>query len=58
MEKIIVLKRNNRDDNLVDCLKMLFPECAIEVHEKRPHGNKDNCVPVYTCSKIKEKRLN
>lgn len=42
MEKIVVLKRNNGDDNLVECLKMLFPECTIEVHESRPVKGKDD----------------
>lgn len=36
MEKIVVLKRNNGDDNLVNCLRVLFPECVVEVHERRP----------------------
>jgi hypothetical protein len=57
MEKIVVLKRNNGDDNLVDCLRMLFPECAIEVHEKRPNGKKEYSVSLYNCNKA-EKRLN
>ena len=58
MEKIIVFKSNNRDDNLVECLKMLFPECAIEVREKRPHGGNGNRVPSYSCTKVQDKRLN
>jgi hypothetical protein len=57
MEKIVVLKGNNGDDNLVDCLKMLFPECAIEVHEKRPNGKKENSVSLYNCNEV-DKRSN
>jgi len=36
MEKIVVLKGSSGDDNLIDCLRMLFPECVVEVHERRP----------------------
>ena len=36
MEKIVVLTGSSGDDNLINCLKMLFPECVVEVHERRP----------------------
>jgi len=36
MEKIVILTGNDGDENLVNCIRMLFPECSIEVHEKRP----------------------
>jgi hypothetical protein len=35
MEKIIVLTSSNGDKKLVDCLKVLFPECIVETLEKR-----------------------
>ncbi|MBN1626991.1 MAG: hypothetical protein JW944_10750 [Deltaproteobacteria bacterium] len=44
MEKIIVLKRNNGDDILVECLRALFPECAIEVHERIPVRRMENIL--------------
>jgi hypothetical protein len=45
MEKIVVLTGNNGDENLVNCLRMLFPECAIEVLEKMPKVKKENFLP-------------
>jgi hypothetical protein len=36
MEKIIVLNGRNEDENLVNCLKMLFPDCIVEVHKRKP----------------------
>jgi hypothetical protein len=42
MEKIVVLTRNDGDNNLVSCLKMLFPECVIEVHEREIKGKAEN----------------
>lgn len=36
MEKIVILTDNNGDENLVNCIRALFPECSIEVHKKRP----------------------
>ena len=42
MERIVVLTGDSdRDDNLIRCLKMLFPECNIEVHSNQPL-NDDN----------------
>ena len=36
MEKIVVLACGSEyDKNLISCLKMLFPECEIEVHPKK-----------------------
>jgi hypothetical protein len=35
MEKIVVLTGNHKDNNLIKCLEMLFPECMIEVLEKK-----------------------
>jgi len=34
MEKIVVLLNKKKDEGLLNCLKELFPECIIEVHEK------------------------
>jgi hypothetical protein len=47
MEKIVVLSGNNGDENLVNCLRMLFPECVIEVLEKRPEVKKETFLPRY-----------
>ncbi len=42
MDKIIVLRNNpEMDDNLVECLRMLFPECEIDVLS-RPARNMDD----------------
>jgi hypothetical protein len=41
MEKIVVLTGTCRDDNLIKCLEMLFPECMIEVQEKKPETGKE-----------------
>lgn len=36
MEKIVVLTDNaEKDNNLVKCLGMIFPECEIEVRSKQ-----------------------
>jgi len=47
MEKIVVLTGNNGDENLINCLRILFPECTIEVHEKRPIKKGEAPVAVY-----------
>ena len=37
MEKIVVLSSQTKVDNtLIKCLKMLFPECEIEVQPQKP----------------------
>ncbi len=37
MEKIIVLTGgSDQDENLIDCLKNLFPDCEIEIQVKEP----------------------
>ena len=42
MEKIVVLTGEaDKDDNLINCLKMLFPECNIEVHSKESETRSD-----------------
>ena len=41
MEKIVVLTSgSNKDNKLIKCLKMLFPECEIDV-QQRVEGNND-----------------
>lgn len=45
MEKIVVLTGDaNKDDNLINCLKMLFPECDIEIHSKHPESKCDEIL--------------
>jgi hypothetical protein len=41
MEKIVVLTGNRRNDNLIKCLEMLFPECMIEILNKKPEAEKE-----------------
>jgi hypothetical protein len=41
MEKIVVLTGNHGDNNLIKCLEMLFPECVIEVLEKKSDSRKE-----------------
>jgi hypothetical protein len=37
MEKIIVLTGGSEhDENLIDCLKNLFPNCEIEIQAREP----------------------
>ena len=37
MEKIVVLAGNtDQDSKLIKCLKMLFPECEIDIRERMP----------------------
>jgi hypothetical protein len=57
MEKIVVLS-NSGDDNLVNCLRMLFPDCIVEVHEKKPKIKKENFLPVYTEGYRIDRRVN
>jgi hypothetical protein len=47
MEKIVVLTRNDGDNNLVSCLKMLFPECVIEVHERELKGKAEKSFSAF-----------
>ena len=43
MEKIVVLTGDPKtDNNLAKCLKMLFPECEIEVRSKQPELKGDH----------------
>ncbi len=36
MEKIVVLTGNlDNDSKLIECLKVLFPECEIDVQERK-----------------------
>jgi len=42
MEKIVILMGSKKDENLLNCLKLLFPECAVEVHERRTKENDEN----------------
>jgi hypothetical protein len=49
MEKIVILLDKERDENLLKCLKALFPECTIEVHEKTCRRvSKDELIPPLT----------
>lgn len=37
MEKIVVLTDDSaRDENLIKCLEIMFPECVVEVKSKQP----------------------
>ena len=46
MEKIVVLTGDSsKDDNLINCLKMLFPECDIEIHSRQPKTNSSDFLP-------------
>jgi hypothetical protein len=47
MEKIVVLTSSTGDENLIDCLKTLFPECTVEVQKKRPKIEKKKCIAMY-----------
>jgi hypothetical protein len=58
MEKIVVLTRNNGDENLVNCLKMLFPECVVEVHEGCLRERTESIAPSFSDNDILEERLN
>ena len=60
MDKIVVLSGNTeRDDNLVRCLKMLFPECEIEIVSRRSENRKDQPpVTGYENEEILDKMLN
>lgn len=41
MERIVVLTGGSENDGkLIECLKMLFPECEIEI-QQRMSGNND-----------------
>lgn len=42
MDKIVILKGKGGDDKLVECLRALFPDCAIEIHEKRSGQRYEN----------------
>ena len=40
MEKIVVMTgESERDDNLIKCLEVLFPECEIEIHSRLSGDN-------------------
>lgn len=40
MERIVVLTGGSENDNkLIECLKMLFPECEIDVQQRMPGNN-------------------
>ena len=42
MEKIVILKRpSEKDDLLISCLRILFPECEIEVQSGQFESPKD-----------------
>jgi len=49
LKKIVILKRpvtnSLYNDHLEEYLKMLFPECAIEIREKPPVYNPDEEIP-------------
>jgi hypothetical protein len=55
MEKIVILKGSQRDDALVNCLRMLFPECAIEVHENNSKAKKEKIFPILSKNDIVKK---
>ena len=39
MDKIVILNGNSeRDDSLIECLNILFPECEIEIQSKQIEG--------------------
>ena len=44
MEKIVVLTRKQGDENLVNCLRMLFPECLVEVCENKQKARNENII--------------
>jgi hypothetical protein len=44
MEKIVVLTHKQGDENLVNCLRMLFPECLIEVRENKQKARNKNTI--------------
>jgi len=40
MDKIVVRTGGSEHDkNLINCLKMLFPECEIEIQQRRPQDH-------------------
>ena len=42
MEKIVVLTgETEHDETLIKCLRMLFPECEIEIQSKQPDITND-----------------
>jgi len=39
MNKIVILNgTSERDDSLIECLNILFPECEIEIQSKQTEG--------------------
>ena len=39
MDKIVILTGNSeRNDSLIECLNILFPECEIEIQSKQTEG--------------------
>jgi len=47
MEKIMVLLDKKKDEGLLNCLRALFPECTIEVHEKMHSKNDEDPFAPY-----------
>lgn len=42
MEKIVIMSgRTDQDSNLIECLRVLFPECEIDV-QNREYANYDS----------------
>lgn len=62
MEKIIVLTGGSEhDDNLIDCLKNLFPDCEIEIQAREQvNSESKNTIisTVPTCDSNMDKKLN
>jgi hypothetical protein len=52
MEKIVVLTGSQKDDNLINCLRTLFPECIIEVQEKGSKAKKEKKFPILSKNDI------
>lgn len=51
MEKIVVVKGCSGDENLINCMRALFPRCTVEVHERRPVKRSNNTLACDNLSK-------
>ena len=58
MDKIVfITEETNTNENLLKCLNLLFPECEIQVQQKKPLGTHDS-HDIQTRNKETEDREN